>query len=382
MKRHSLIIAFIFLASNYLFSNFIPSEKLELKFFGSEMCAVCKDIQEDILEHFAQKYPEKIRYSNFILENPEHFALLDRMEQFYQTPRSMPIVLFVADTFLLGDNEIKRESEDLITQYLNMEDRWVVYTDDEVDDDMFGLLSSRAAGFTFMGVLAAGLIDGVNPCAIATMIFLISYLSVKKHKRNEILAIGMSYTFAVFITYFMLGVGAFHVLNFLQSYRIVSHIIKWSAVVFAGGVALYSFKDAITYKITGKTDSISLQLPKSVKFRIRKVISGHLSTGSLITGSLIIGFLVTLLEAVCTGQVYLPTIILMTRESGLRLRGILWLLFYNLLFVLPLLIIMILAYYGLTWEKLNKFLTKNMFVMKMSIGILLAFLAIFLAVSI
>lgn len=211
--------------------------------------------------------------------------------------------------------------------------------------------------------------------------FLISFLATQKRKRSEILAIGVSFTLAVYVTYFLIGLGAFRLLTALGIYRWLSLTIKWSAVVVAGGLGLYSFRDAIVYARSGKAQDIKLQLPKAVKMRIHKVISGNLSSGSLILGSIVTGFLVTLLEAVCTGQVYLPTIILMTRDQSLKLEGYLYLVFYNFLFVLPLLLIMVFAYYGLTWNQLSKATQKHMVIIKVLLGVVLAGLAAFLALA-
>ena len=119
----------------------------------------------------------------------------------------------------------------------------------------------------------------------------------------------------------------------------------------------------------------------ALKSRIHKTISGNLSSSSLFIGTLVTGFLVTLLEAVCTGQVYLPTIILMTRAQGLRLTGWLYLLYYNFLIVLPLLIIMVLAYYGLRWDELSRATQKHLPLLKVIMGVVLAGLAVFLAVA-
>ena len=82
-----------------------------------------------------------------------------------------------------------------------------------------------------------------------------------------------------------------------------------------------SLRDAFVFRTTGKAADIKLQLPKPIKMRIHRIISGNLSGGKLVAGAIVTGFLVTLLEAVCTGQVYIPTIILMTHQEGLRLKG-------------------------------------------------------------
>ena len=167
----------------------------------------------------------------------------------------------------------------------------------------------------------------------------------------------------------------------LKPYHWIAASIRWFAVAFAGVVAIICFRDAIVYKMTGKAKDIKLQLPSALKSRIHKTISGNLGTKSLFAGTAITGFLVTLLEAVCTGQVYLPTIVLMTQAEGLRLTGWLYLIFYNFLFVLPLLIIMVLAYYGLRWDELSRATQKHLPLMKTLMGIVLLGLAVFLSVA-
>ena len=80
---------------------------------------------------------------------------------------------------------------------------------------------------------------------------------------------------------------------------------------------------------------MTLALPKSVKARIHRVIRAGLRTRNLLIGSITVGFLVSVLESLCTGQVYLPTILFVTRLPDLRTRAIGFLLLYNVMFILP-----------------------------------------------
>jgi cytochrome c biogenesis protein CcdA len=65
----------------------------------------------------------------------------------------------------------------------------------------------------------------------------------------------------------------------------------------------------------------------------------------------------------------------------LRFTGWKYLVYYNLLFVLPLLIIIILAFYGLRWYEISRALQKNLPLLKFVMGIVLASLAVYLAVA-
>ncbi len=355
-------------------------KSLTLYFFGSSTCGDCAEIKATVLTDAQQKYGNKLNIKLFDIDTDKGFIFANQIEEKFKITSPSPQELFFPDTFLLGYEDIMAYAPSMIEEYMLDSSKWSI-EEEQKKKNLSSAIKKRLKGFTFWGITAAGIVDGINPCAIATMIFLISFLATGKRKKGEILVIGLAFTFAVFITYLLLGLGAFKALTLLKQYYFISEIVKWVAVTAAGVIAILSFYDAMSYKITGKTDAIKLQLPKTLKKRIRTTISGNLKSGSLIGGAIIAGFLVTLLEAVCTGQVYLPTIVLMTKEQEFKLLGWLYLVYYNILFVLPLLIVMVLAYYGLKWEKLAKMTQNNLTSIKILLGIVMGSLALFLALA-
>jgi cytochrome c biogenesis protein CcdA len=359
------------------------ADKLIIQFFGGATCGDCMEIKHSILFPAQKSNEEKIDLRIYDIDTDSGFNLLIKLEEDYNVKASAPITIFFPDTFLTGNEDIRKHGSRLIEYYLNNPQKWAVASENVhlETEKIAEKLAQRFKEYSFISILVAGLIDGVNPCAIATMIFLVSFLATKKRSRKEVLVIGMCFTGSVFITYLLLGIGAFRIITALDQYRWMSKVIRWSAVGFAGIVGTLSFADAFRFKKSKKTEDIKLQLPKVVKLRIHKVISGNLAGSQLATGAVITGFLVTLLEAVCTGQVYLPTIVLMTKQEGLRFTGWLYLIFYNFLFVVPLLIVMILAYYGMKWDKLAKTTQKNLVAIKIIFGIVLIGLAVFLAIA-
>lgn len=359
------------------------ADKLIIQFFGGATCGDCMEIKHSILFPAQKSNEEKIDLRIYDIDTDSGFNLLIKLEEDYNVKASAPITIFFPDTFLTGKEDIRKHGSRLIEYYLNNPQKWMVASENVhlETEKIAEKLAQRFKEYSFISILVAGLIDGVNPCAIATMIFLVSFLATKKRSRKEVLVIGMCFTGSVFITYLLLGIGAFRIITALDQYRWMSKVIRWSAVGFAGIVGTLSFADAFRFKKSKKTEDIKLQLPKVVKLRIHKVISGNLAGSQLATGAVITGFLVTLLEAVCTGQVYLPTIVLMTKQEGLRFTGWLYLIFYNFLFVVPLLIVMILAYYGMKWDKLAKTTQKNLVAIKIIFGIVLIGLAVFLAIA-
>lgn len=387
-----LIVLFVFLFSAFSVSSSESSQndsiknkadKLIIQFFGGATCGDCMEIKHSILFPAQKSNEEKIDLRIYDIDTDSGFNLLIKLEEDYNVKASAPITMFFPDTFLTGNEDIRKHGSRLIEYYLNNPQKWVIASENVhlETEQIAEKLAQRFKEYSFISILVAGLIDGVNPCAIATMIFLVSFLATKKRSRKEVLVIGLCFTGSVFVTYLLLGIGAFRIITALDQYRWMSKMIRWSAVGFAGIVGVLSFSDAFRFKKSKKTEDIKLQLPKAVKLRIHKVISGNLAGSQLATGAVITGFLVTLLEAVCTGQVYLPTIVLMTKQEGLRFTGWLYLVFYNFLFVVPLLIVMILAYYGMKWDKLAKTTQKNLVAIKIIFGIVLIGLAVFLAIS-
>ncbi|MCL2220079.1 MAG: hypothetical protein FWC23_08230 [Chitinispirillia bacterium] len=356
---------------------------LELYFFGSSTCGECLEIKNTLLYPLEQELGSRLRIHFHDTENSASYELMIRMERQFGITNPAPQELFFPDTALLGYAAIMANARSMLEEYLNDPQRRMSIEISEPAGDPKEALWARFKSFTFGAIVIAALIDSVNPCAIATMIFLVSFLATQKRKRTEILAAGLSFTFAVFITYLLLGVGAFKLITMLDQYYWVSRIIKWSAVALAGAVGVVSLVDAARYKLSGNTKSITLQLPDSVKKRIRTIIKEKMSGKRLIIGTFIAGFLVTLLEAICTGQVYLPTIVLMTRagDGTMQLVGWLYLIMYCLIFVAPLLAVMIAAYYGMTWNKLAKMTQNNLTLIKILLGIIMIGLAVYLALA-
>jgi hypothetical protein len=92
---------------------------------------------------------------------------------------------------------------------------------------------------------------------------------------------------------------------------------------------------------------------------------------------------VSLLELACTGQVYLPTIIFVVSQPTMRVRALPFLVLYNLLFILPLVVVFILVYYGTAGSKqLMRFLEERAAVVKLGMAFLFAGLAIWLLMAV
>jgi len=221
-----------------------------------------------------------------------------------------------------------------------------------------------------MGIVVfAGLLDGVNPCAFATIIFFLSYLQIARRSPKEILMVGVAFISAVFIAYFSIGLifhGIVQWLNQQESFHWVKTAMTYVFAAFAFLVAVLSLRDGIR-ALRGRIQDMTLQLPSFLKQRIRGVIRKGAKSRSFVIAAFVSGIIISVLELACTGQVYAPIIFKIQQGS---VDAMLYLLYYNLAFIAPLVVIFILAYRGMTSNSLIKFQEKHTATVKFATAIL------------
>ena len=286
-----------------------------------------------------------------------------------ETKRMTTPAIFIGDTALIGElNE--QELENTVQRYL---ETGVASRIREAEAELGTAESeivNRFHGFGLLTVAGAGLLDGINPCAFATIVFFISYMTLVGRKKREMLIAGGAFASAVFVTYLLLGLGTLSFMNYLNRFSGVATCVYLIAALLTFSLAGLSFYDAVKAK-QGKTKDILLQLPLALKQRIHKVIREQTRTSGVIIGAIVIGFVISVLELVCTGQVYLPTLTFVASVEGMRSNAIAYLLLYNLMFIVPLLIVFGCVYWGTTSAQLGGILQKHLVTVKIAIGVLL-----------
>ncbi len=211
-----------------------------------------------------------------------------------------------------------------------------------------------AGKITLGSLIIAALVDSVNPCAFGVLIFLmISLLKIGSSKRA--LRAGLIYTFVVFLVYFFSGLGLFKV---IQSFTSITHYIYISAGVLVLALGLWQLKDVFLPQI-----GPSLQISPSVKPLIERIIKK-----GTIPAMILLGIVVSLFELPCTGGIYIA---ILTMMSINKTFGLGYLLIYNIIFILPLIILTFLIYRGASPQILQKWTSSERKWMKLAAGIVL-----------
>ncbi|MBR4592013.1 MAG: hypothetical protein IKO35_02255 [Elusimicrobiaceae bacterium] len=356
------------------------SGKVEFALFVSPACVHCNKLKQEYWGTLKQKYQDKVHFTEYdITKDGNHLIFAQTAKAYGISERELGYpAAAVGSTFMMGyPTQIGTYAENAIEKALLLQEKTQVMTQS-------GGLENTEKAFkqiTFWAIIGAGLVDGINPCAFAVVVFFISFLTVYKYTRREILIVGIAYCVAVFCAYLLLGLGLFQCLYALQGF---AYVIKTFYILTAGLCLLFFFfalYDFWLYRKTKKSDGLLLQLPFSLKTRIHKIMGFFLrdkskSTLRLTLAALAVGFGVSLVEAVCTGQVYVPTCVLIMQNPDFRAQAAFYLVLYNLMFIVPLVAVFVLALLGCESRIFNEFLKKHLGATK--IILCLVFLGLFL----
>ncbi|MCE5192494.1 MAG: hypothetical protein ABFD13_04795 [Candidatus Cryosericum sp.] len=348
-------------------------------YYYTEGCSECQAV-DLLLDSLKSKYSFTIirKYDALDVDGSKVRASLDDQYNVPEDQRGTAPTLFVGKTALVREKAIRAGLENALATTDAQGNAWLASALATADK---GGSSSEDAFRTFsvLTVIGAGLLDGVNPCAFATLIFFISYLIMRSKKKRDILLVGVAFGAGVFLAYFLAGVGLYKYVAQAKWFFAIARWFYLAIGVFALIIAVLSIRDA--YRVRhGRLEDMTLQLPARQKQAIHGLIRKTANTGFLATSAFLVAFPVSLFEFLCTGQTYLPTIVLIYSQSALRARATLLLAIYNLLFILPLLVITFVAWLGTTSEKMTGWLTKNTVVVKIATAVLFLLIAGFLLV--
>ena len=174
-----------------------------------------------------------------------------------------------------------------------------------------------------ISVVIGALANSIHPCAIAVLLLLLSFLYAIRKNKKQILAIGLAYIFGIFIVYFLIGLGLLKAISLSDQPFFVAQI----AAVILILLGLINVKDYFFPEFP-----IHLKIPDFTKGAIQR----FLEQASVPT-AFVVGALVGVCAFPCTGGIY--TVIISTLAAAKSAKFLFYLFLYNLIFVLPLLII-------------------------------------------
>jgi hypothetical protein len=328
-------------------------------FFYTPGCLDCEEKRAKVKE-WASKFPD-LRIRIFNLGREENKKLDEALSQIYQVPESKRLAaskLYIGEDYLWTDGLRYESFQKLVTKYQGKgaPPPWEKVTQEALEKGGKSIVE-RFKRWSLSAVLIAGLIDGINPCAFATIIFLVSYLTFMGKKSREILLYGITFTFGVFIAYLLAGMGLMTFLRELNGFPIISKGIHFLIALFALSLGVISLYDYILFR-RGQMAKWKLQLPTAMKKKIHGIIREQARSMGGLLATFGVGFVIAGCQVICTAQVYLPTIVYIMTIPQLKTHALFNLLLYNVMFIVPLVGVFVSTFFGVSSEKMA-FITKE-----------------------
>lgn len=322
-------------------------------FFYNRNCHECHRAL-DAVRNYTAAHPGAIVEYFDIFNSPENQALFQQFCDRSSVPMSPVPAMFVNGTSVVGAGEIEK--------YVNALAAGITPVVTPVPGPVTPVAAPAAGGvvreLTIPLVIGAALIDGINPCAFAVLIFLLVTL-ISLDSRRKILSVGFTYIAAVFLFYFLSGLGLFAAVQVAGAGRLLS--LAGGLVAIIAGVLM--IRDAVSEKPW-------FVIPESK----RGIIDSYVRKSS-VPAAFVLGILVGMFELPCTGGVYLAILSLLSGSMTLA-AGIPYLLVYNLIFVLPLVVIVTGVYFGLSAEHVDRWRQEKRPIVRVAIGVLMLILGI------
>lgn len=375
----SIITILLFLIFPFLVLGEEPSqpEVIEINFFYSAICHNCEN-EKEFLKDLEERYPE-IRVKSYgvlskeLIPNQENIEILTNFYEKYSVlkrEKGYVPATFISTKYFIGFNEqIGREIESCLRECLTGEKA----TSQIIKIPFFGEVDLSKMSLPAL-TITLGALDGLNPCAMWVLLFLIALL-INTRSRKRMWLIGGTFILTSGFVYYLIltaWLNLFLAISYVNITRILIGI-------FALGVGTWQIKNFITYhpgicKVLGLSSRIEQGL--KIKERAEKIATSPF-TWAMIGGLILLALGVNLVEFFCSaGLPAIYTRILALNSVG-HLSYYFYLLLYTFVFMLDDLIIFSLAVITLSkvgfTEKYNYWATLIGGLLILILGILLIF---------
>lgn len=372
-KKYFLLLSVLF----FLEGQAKALEPLKIDYFFEPGCRECRIVSDSILPALSNTFNGKYFLNYRDLGIMTNYAVLARCQETTGSIKNEPVYIAINE-HLLFSGLVEIQSDFLPAVDKALHEHTVTQEKNDYPIDLSALIKQRFQRLTLLGVLLAGLVDGINPCAISTLIFLVSVLVVAGFRNSQLVAVGTAYCLASFITYTAIGFGLFHCIHSLEGLPFVRRGLELTMAGILIVLAYLSFRDAWKFRLSKDPNSITIKLPRRIKLIMNSMMRLFSTTRHALFTAFFIGVLVTLLETVCTGQVYVPTLVLIIKSGASPFLGLIYLLLYNLMFILPLVVVFGLILYGIKVQHLIDWSRQQVVKSKVIMGCLFIILALVL----
>ena len=347
-----------------------PSE-VWLVYFAQAGCDECDRAWSDI-QYLKTRYPQ-LMVEKFDIVEQQDLAqcLATRAGRDFEIGVPAPAV-FIDKDVLVGSAEITPQTLDSAVQ------KHASSGTGRFWENCGGVVSLPP----WVVVVSGGLVDGLNPCAFATLIFFVSYLTVTERRGREILAVGAAFAFGVFVTYLAIGLGLYEVVKSISGiHTVLGYAVSLLIALLCVVLAVLSFRDFLQAR-HGELKDMALVMPEGLRRVAHSVIRRTSNVRAFVLIAFVTGAVISFIELACTGTPLLAVITyLVGNVPDSRVEAVGLLILFSLMFILPLIVVFVLVYFGTTSLQLGVFLKRHAALVKLATAVLFVAMAVWLAYS-
>ncbi|MFH1450645.1 MAG: hypothetical protein ABIF92_01545 [archaeon] len=310
-------------------------ETIDIVYFYGYTCPHCAAFEE-WLEEIKSEYPiNQVGFEVYANATNRELAK-DMAKEYGEVFQGVPMI-FVCDEVFIGFSEAITGKAILAKMDDCLQKSCFVSPLEKVEQ--CELKEQPKEKLTLASVLTLAVADSINPCALAVLAMaLIALLAHDPDKKRNVLLGGLAFVSAVFITYLIYGGIIIQFFKIVQAYFFsISIYVRVLFALLAVLLGAMNLKDFFKYK----PGSVGTEMPVRLRPMVKKIIANITSP----RGAFIIGIFVTLFLLPCTIGPYL---VVGNILSGMAwITSLPWLIFYNIIFVVPMLLVTVLVYIGM-----------------------------------
>lgn len=346
MKKNryfTLLIVFVVLLISVI--SVIAENQVIVDFYYSSSCGSCKPaiaIIDNVTAHYAENYSGKV-----IIQKKEVGSNATNRNEMYARKLSFPSVIINNETKIPKANLTYEEITESIDEYISNLDIHKKYDENVIYLPWIGPVNLTSLSLPILTIVLGGL-DSFNPCSFFILIFLLNLLLYLQSRRRMLLVGGIFIFFSGFF-YFLFMFVMFNTLLITVSFISMISIVVG---IVAVGIGLLNIKDFFSLK---KGPSLSIPEEKRSKTfkQIRKLVKSS-SLLAMLGGTVFLAVSVNFYELLCTLGFPLIYTTRLTEAQLPLVEYYIYIFFYNVVYVIPLIIILVLFTFTLGTTKLTE----------------------------
>lgn len=361
-------------------------DQITIYFFYGKGCPHC--VKEEIfLEKLQKKYPQLDVKSYEVWYNEENAKFFTQMAEAYgKRPEGVPMTFIGDFKPLVGyrNDEITGKIIEERVKYcialscinpinkLDSSPQKVIITKEDgiISLPILGKKDATKMALPVLTIMLAGL-DGFNPCAFFVLFTLLGIL-VHAQSRKRMLFVGGTFVFCSGFIYFLFMAAWLNLFLHIGQIKIITFV----AGIIALSIALINIKDFFFFK-----KGISLVIPEKAKpklfERMRNLLKAT-SLTSMFIGTIVLAIAANAYELLCTVGFPMVFTRVLTLHNLQKISYYLYLIFYNVVYVIPLASIVLVFTITLGSKKLTEWQGQ---VLKLVSGLMMLGLGIILLIK-